>query len=166
MVASQDVEMEVVENVEDPETVKKDADANAVQEIREHIKQIEKAVSSKEPRFILRVLRGLPNTRRKLNPVVLRSLASQIYPAGAERDAILVFVENLPAGSVETEVPKPRAIIKTPIPEVDAYYQLLALVRLLDSELLDKALNCGRLNIQISLFSTLFSSNFHFQLNN
>jgi 26S proteasome regulatory subunit N3 len=143
MVASQDVEMEVVETVEDPETVKKDADASAVQEIREHIKQIEKAVSSKEPRFILRVLRGLPNTRRKLNPVVLRSLASQIFPAGSERDAILVYVENLPAGSVEPEVPKPRAIIKTPIPEVDAYYHLLALVRLLDSELLDKASVCG-----------------------
>lgn len=144
MVATQDVEMEVVENVEDPETVKKDADANAVQEIREHIKQIEKAVSSKEPRFVLRVLRTLPNTRRKLNPVVMRSLASQIYPSGAERDAILVFVENLPSGSVEPEVPKPRAIIKTPLPEVDAYYHLLALVRLLDSELLDKATNCGK----------------------
>jgi 26S proteasome regulatory subunit N3 len=143
MVATQDVEMEVVEAV-DPETLKKDADASAVQEIREHAKQIDKAVASKEPRFILRVLRSLPNTRRKLNPNVLRALAAQLYPVGNERESILAFVEELPAGSVEPEVVRPRAAIKTPLPEVDAYYHLLALVRLLDANLIDKASNCGK----------------------
>lgn len=140
MVATQDVEMEVVENVEESETRK---DSDAVQELREHIKQIEKAVSSKEPRFILRVLRTLPNTRRKLNPGVLRSLAAQVYPAGAEREAILAFVEDVPEGTAEPEVTKPRTVVKTPIPEVDGYFQLLALVKLLDAELLDRASVCG-----------------------
>lgn len=143
MVATQDVEMEVVENVEETEARK---DSDAVQELREHIKQIEKAVASKEPRFILRVLRTLPNTRRKLNPGVLRSLAAQVYPAGAERDAILAFVENVPEGAVEPEVVKPRANVKSPLPEVDGYFHLLALVKLLDSELLDRATVCGELN--------------------
>lgn len=138
--ATQDVEMEVV----DPETLKKDADLNAVQEIREHVKQIEKAVSSKEPRFILRVLRSLPNTRRKLNPIVLRTLAAQLYPLGAERDGILTFLEDLPAGAVEPEPVRPRTAVKTPLPEVDAYFHLLALVRLLDAKLLDKASHCGK----------------------
>lgn len=142
MVATQDVEMEVVEAVEkDPEELKKDADLNAVQEVREQAKQIEKAVASKEPRFILRVLRSLPNTRRKLNANVLRTLASQLYPLGAERDGILTFVEELPAGAAEPEaVRKP---VKTPLPEIDAYFHLLALVRLLDAKLLDKASQCG-----------------------
>lgn len=142
MVATQDVEMEVVEAVEkDPEELKKDADLNAVQEIREQAKQIEKAVASKEPRFILRVLRSLPNTRRKLNANVLRTLATQLYPLGAERDGILTFVEELPAGAAEPEaVRKP---VKTPLPEIDAYYHLLALVRLLDAKMLDKASQCG-----------------------
>lgn len=141
MIATQDVEMEVVEAVEkDPEELK-DADQNAVQEIREQAKQIDKAVVSKEPRFILRVLRSLPNTRRKLNANVLRALAAQLYPAGAERDSILVFVEELPAGAVEPEaVRKP---VKTPLPEIDAYFHLLALVRLLDAKMLDKASQCG-----------------------
>lgn len=144
MVATQDVEMEVVESVEqDPETVKKEADTTAVAEIREHAKQIDKAVASKEPRFILRVLRSLPNTRRKLNPNVLRTLAAQLYPIGAEREAILTFLEELPAGSVEPEVVRPRAAVKTPLPEVDAYFHLLALVRLLDAKMLDKASQCG-----------------------
>jgi 26S proteasome regulatory subunit N3 len=136
-----DVEMEVVE---DPETLKKDADNLAVQEIREHTKQIDKAVASKEPRFILRVLRSLPNTRRKLNANVLRSLAAQLYPAGAERESILVYVEELPAGSAEPEVVRPRVAVKTPLPEVDAYFHLLSLVRLLDANLLEKASQCGK----------------------
>lgn len=145
MVATQEEEkMEVVEAEEkDPETLKKEADTNAVQEIREHGKQIDKAVASKEPRFILRVLRSLPNTRRKLNSVVLRTLASQLYPVGAEREAIIAFLEDMPAGSAEPEVVRPRTAIKTPLPEVDAYFHLLALVRLLDANLLDKASVCG-----------------------
>lgn len=145
MVATQEEEkMEVVEAEEkDPETLKKEAETNAVQEIREHAKQIDKAVASKEPRFILRVLRSLPNTRRKLNATVLRSLAAQLYPVGAEREAILVYLEDLPAGAVEPEVVRPRTAVKTPLPEVDAYFHLLALVRLLDANLLEKASNCG-----------------------
>jgi len=144
MVATQEVEMEGVESVVDPETLKKDTDLATVQELREHAKQIDKAVASKEPRFILRVLRSLPNTRRKLNPNVLRALASQLFPAGAERDNILAYVEELPAGSVEPEVTRPRAAaVKSPLPEVDAYFHLLALVRLLDANLLEKSSQCG-----------------------
>lgn len=143
MVAVQDIEMEVTETV-DPETLKKDADLATVQEVREHARQIDKAVTSKEPRYILRVLRSLPNTRRKLNPNVLRALASQLYPAGAERDFILTFIEDLPAGSVEPEILRPRAAIKSPLPEVDAYFHLLVLVRLLDASLLEKASLCSQ----------------------
>uniref|UniRef100_A0A336K9E6 CSON005750 protein n=1 Tax=Culicoides sonorensis TaxID=179676 RepID=A0A336K9E6_CULSO len=131
----QDVEMENVEV--DPEQVKKDADLAAIQEIKEHTKQIEKAVTSKEPRFILRVLRTLPVTRRKLNPVVLRGLVAQLYPVG-ERDAILQYVEV----ATEPEMPKAKNL-KTPLPEVDAYFQLLVLLRLLDISNLEKAKTCS-----------------------
>lgn len=144
MVATQDVEMEVVENSENSaeQEPKKDPDVLAVQELREHVKLIDKAVSSKEPRFILRVLRSLPNTRRKLNSNVLRALASTLFPGGAERDTILAYVED--ATKPELEITRPKTI-KTPLPEVDAYFHLLALVRLLDSNLLEKASNCGKL---------------------
>lgn len=144
MVQPQDVEMEVVESGETETDPKKDSDVTAVQEIREHVKQIDKAVSSKEPRFILRVLRSLPTIRRKLNGNVLRTLANHLYPAGAEREAILVFVEE--ASNVEQEEKRPRAVVKSPLPEVDAYYHLLALVRLLDANLLEKASQCGEFN--------------------
>lgn len=49
-------------------------------------------------------------------------------------------------GAVEPEVVKPRANVKSPLPEVDGYFHLLALVKLLDSELLDRATVCGELN--------------------
>lgn len=153
MVATKEVpaeeKMEVETEEKDPEQLKKDADLNAIQEIREHCKQIDKAVASKEPRFILRVLRSLPNTRRKLNPIVLRALAAQLYPVGAERESIQVFLEDLPAGSAEPEVVRPRTAVKTPLPEVDAYFHLMALVRLLDANLIDKASQCGK-NVKIS----------------
>lgn len=140
----EDVEMKSVEKIEDPEQTKKDADLTTIQEIREQARLIEKAVVSKEPRFILRVLRGLPNTRRKLNPAVMNSLVSQLYPAGAEKDQILVYIEDLPAGTTEPELPRPRTAAKVPIPEVDVYFQLLALVRLLDSKNLEKAAKCSQ----------------------
>lgn len=140
----EDVEMKSDEKVEDPEQTKKDADLTTIQEIREQARLIEKAVVSKEPRFILRVLRGLPNTRRKLNPAVMNSLVSQLYPAGAEKDQILVYIEDLPAGTTEPELPRPRTAVKVPIPEVDVYFQLLVLVRLLDSKNLEKAAKCSQ----------------------
>lgn len=54
--AIQDVEMENADNAgtaEDAETAKKDADLLTIQEIREQCRQIEKAVTSKEPRFVV-----------------------------------------------------------------------------------------------------------------
>lgn len=151
--AVQDVDMETGDSV-DPVAVKVDADVLAVQELREHAKQIEKAISSKEPRFILRVLRSLPNTRRKTNPAVLRSLATQIYPAGVERTTILKFVEELDRGQAEVDLPRPRPATKTPIPEVDAYFHLLALVRLLDNKKLELATQCSE-----SLMNKILSQN-------
>lgn len=137
----QDVEMENADSsVDDPETQKKDADLLSVQEIRDHVRQIEKAVVSKEPRFILRVLRSLPNTRRKINAVVLRSLINHLYPAGPEKEVMLSFVD--PVGSAEPEVARGRIATKSPLPEVDAYLNLLILVLLIDNSQLQKAQQC------------------------
>lgn len=139
-VVVQDVEME---SAEDLENAKKDQDLAAVQEIREHCRQIEKAVLTKEPRFILRVLRSLPNTRRKLNTIVLRNLTTHLYPAGAERDTINEYLDALQTGQEIEAALRPRATIKTPIPEVDAYIHLLILVLNLDTQQLARAQKCS-----------------------
>lgn len=137
----QDVDMDIDGPAEDPETQRKDADLLSMQELRDNVRQIEKAVVSKEPRFILRVLRSLPNTRRKMNAGVLRSLINHLYPAGPEKEVMLGFIDAA-AATIEPEIPRGRIATKSPLPEVDAYLNLLILVLLIDSIQLQKAQQC------------------------
>ncbi|XP_068140769.1 probable 26S proteasome non-ATPase regulatory subunit 3 [Drosophila tropicalis] len=123
---------------------KKNQDVAAVQEIREQIRQIEKSVASKESRFILRVLRNLPNTRRKLNGVVFRNLVQSIYPSGADRETALSLTPALEKDATELpDVAKKLVATKSPIPEVDAYFYLLLLVKLIDANDLKRSHTCA-----------------------
>lgn len=90
----------------------------------------------------MRVLRSLPNTRRKLNAFTLRNLAQTVYPVG-EREAVIALMPAVVPGAVEPEVPKARAATKSPITEVDAYFYLLLLVKLIDDNDLKKASQCA-----------------------
>lgn len=141
-VETTDVEMKNADSPSGLEAgdTKRDSDLQSLLEIREHARQIEKAVTSKEPRFILRVLRTLPSTRRKLNGTVLRGLVTQIYPAN-ERD-LLSYIEE-PGAEIDTS--RTRSAVKTPVPEVDVYIHLLIVVRLLDTNKLEEASNCSHL---------------------
>lgn len=149
MAPVEDVEMKSVESpaaASDAEAgeVKKDADVVTVQDLREHVRQIDKAVTSKEPRFAMRVLRSLPNTRRKLNGNVLRAIINQLYPSNADKEALIAFVESPQPGAVEIETPRSRSAPKTPGPEVDVYIHLLVLLRLLDTNKLEEATECSQ----------------------
>uniref|UniRef100_A0A672GI26 26S proteasome regulatory subunit RPN3 n=1 Tax=Salarias fasciatus TaxID=181472 RepID=A0A672GI26_SALFA len=66
----QDVEM-TEEEAANAAKQPKEQDSLTLEDIKEHVKQIEKAVSGKEPRFVLRALRALPSTSRRLNANVL-----------------------------------------------------------------------------------------------
>ena len=62
-------------------------------DIREQLRQVEKSVMTKEPRFVFRVLRSLPNTRRRLNPIVLRRIILNSYGvANKDRENLLNIV--------------------------------------------------------------------------
>ena len=127
---------------------KKDADLLSIQEIREHARQIEKAVQSKEPRFILRVLRSLPNTRRKLTPVVLRGIITGFYThSTTEKDVLLSFVEELmETDNAASQRMRSGKTSSSPLlPEVDAYLHLLVLVKLIDSSKYEDAVRCSDL---------------------
>lgn len=66
-------------------------------DIKEQVKQIEKAVSGKEPRFVLRALRALPSTSRRLNPNVLHKAVSGFYTSNAVgKEFLLSFLEEVP----------------------------------------------------------------------
>lgn len=65
-------------------------------DFKEHVKHIEKAVSSKEKNYMSRVVRALSSSRRKLNNNVLRKLIMGYYPTvSPEKDALLQFVDEV-----------------------------------------------------------------------
>ncbi len=66
-------------------------------DIKEHVKQIEKAVQGKEPRFVLRALRALPSTSRRLNPNVLHKAVSGYFTSNAaSKEFLLGFLDEVP----------------------------------------------------------------------
>ncbi|XP_065353187.1 probable 26S proteasome non-ATPase regulatory subunit 3 [Cloeon dipterum] len=143
-----DVEMKDADSpVEvDPAEQKKDADLAAIEEIREHTRQIEKAVHNKEQRFILRVLRALPNTRRRLNGNVLRKLITGYFTHSVqEKDALLAYVEESTESDTPTTVRmRSNKTSSTPLlTEVDTYIHLLVLLRLLDTNKFQEAVQCS-----------------------
>nr|QBH73722.1 26S proteasome regulatory subunit S3 [Eurycantha calcarata] len=158
MVAATEPPVDVVmKNADSPagegETVdsKKDVDLLTTQDVRDHARQIEKAVQSKEPRFILRVLRSLPNTRRKLNPAVLRGIVTGFYTHSAsERDALMAFIDEC----METDASTGQRMRSSKnssaplLPEVDAYIHLLVLLKLIDGEKFKEAVECSNALMQ------------------
>ncbi|KAL0273592.1 UNVERIFIED_CONTAM: hypothetical protein PYX00_006227 [Menopon gallinae] len=124
MTADTDVEMKSPESVtaDGENATKKDADMVTIQDLREHARQIEKTVQTKEPRFALRVLRALPNTRRKLN-----------------EDSGTTMEVDTPTN----QRPRSTKSSASLLPEVDAYIHLLVLIRLLDSKEYQEAVKCS-----------------------
>ena len=95
---------------------------------------------TKEPRFVLRVLRSLPNTRRRLNPVVLRRIVNNSFSnAHKERDNLLNLIGE-DEGAIEAASPQQRTgrALKqghvSPLPEVDVYIHMLVLLYCLDNK--------------------------------
>lgn len=74
------------EGNDDSKTAKeepKPAPLSPVDEIKNNVLLIERAVSTLEPRFTHRVLRSFFTLRKKLNSTVLRDAITAIYPNGA-----------------------------------------------------------------------------------
>ena len=115
-----EVEMIDIDTVDAKGIVRKETDQQNAQDIREQIRLIEKGVLCKEPRFILRVLRSFPSTRRKCNVFVLKTLLQQLYPS-QERERLLNFFNEILCENLDCRL-KP---LKTPMPEVDTYLHLL-----------------------------------------
>uniref|UniRef100_A0A671N4S2 26S proteasome non-ATPase regulatory subunit 3 n=1 Tax=Sinocyclocheilus anshuiensis TaxID=1608454 RepID=A0A671N4S2_9TELE len=109
-------------------------DQLTLDDIKEHVKQIEKALQGKEPRFVLRALRALPSTSRRLNPNVLQKAVSGFFTCNAaSKEFLLRFLDKVPDHTEGDVAFRPRTgkAAATPlIPEVEAYLQLLMVVYL------------------------------------
>ncbi|CAH2294768.1 26S proteasome non-ATPase regulatory subunit 3 [Pelobates cultripes] len=105
--------------------------------IKEHVKQIEKAVSGKEPRFVLRALRALPSTSRRLNANVLHKAISGFFTSNpTTRDMLLGYLEELmdTEGDLQFRPRTGKAASVPLLPEVETYLQLLLVIHLMNSK--------------------------------
>jgi len=143
-----DVEMKEEKKVEEEEKVeKKDPALLSVEDIKEQCRFIRRAVETKEPRFVHRVLRCIPATRKKLTPTVLRTLFRSLYSTDTDKEAgkeLVKFVEE--ADELDQTATPSRAKSASPLcPEVDVYLSLLVLIYLLDRKRGEDALQCANL---------------------
>lgn len=65
-------------------------------DIKEYVRQIEKSVLSKEPRYMSRVMRSLVNVRRRLNQTILRKLfQGYMITQAVQRDELIAFLDQV-----------------------------------------------------------------------
>uniref|UniRef100_A0A8B9TXD0 Proteasome 26S subunit, non-ATPase 3 n=1 Tax=Anas platyrhynchos TaxID=8839 RepID=A0A8B9TXD0_ANAPL len=115
----------------------RELDAVTLEDIKEHVKQLEKAVSGKEPRYVLRALRALPSTSRRLNPNVLHKAIHGFFTSNsAVRDFLLGFLEEPMDTEAELQFrPRMGKAASAPLlPEVETYLQLLLVIFLMNSK--------------------------------
>ncbi|EDO33969.1 predicted protein [Nematostella vectensis] len=118
-----------------------------LEDMKEHVKCIEKAVSAKEPRFMLRAMRAIPGTRKKLKHSILRKLICGYMPiASSNRDSLLAYLDE-PMDTEESGLafrPRSAKAASLPLlPELDTYFHLLIVIHLLDTKCYNKALECS-----------------------
>ncbi|XP_052806854.1 26S proteasome non-ATPase regulatory subunit 3-like [Mya arenaria] len=128
----------------------KDPELLTLEDIRDYIKNIEKSVATKEPRFMLRVSRGINSVRHRLNNNILRKLLQAYLQAQTQlpvRDELLLYLdEPMLTNGTGAQPFRPRSgkLAANPvIPEIEVYLNLLLLIHLIDIKKLDKALVCS-----------------------
>ncbi|KAI0688407.1 diphenol oxidase-A2 [Cytidiella melzeri] len=113
------------------------------EEIKTNVTLIERAVSTFEPRFTLRVLRTLAALRKRLNDKLLVEAIELVYPSNSSTKATLLNWLPKPAPAQQTMdvdvsavAPAPTATLRPkqdPVPECEIYIRLLILHHLLAS---------------------------------
>ena len=79
---------EVKEEKKDPATL-------TLEDVREHCRLLERSVVSKESRFAVRVMRGLPATRKKLTSGILKKIITGFYTHSAtDRETLLGYIPD------------------------------------------------------------------------
>jgi 26S proteasome regulatory subunit N3 len=163
-----DVEMKPAEAKAKEEKKAEPTPLSPTAEIKSNLTLIERAVSTLEPRFTLRVLRTLTALRKRIDASVLKDAIEQAYVKGLrhsvyqvvkahelcadtpEKKSLLSWLPEVPAPEQSMEVDSTPASTKTvatpePVPEGEIYLRLLILHHLLTSSATySKALQLAR----------------------
>lgn len=127
----------------------KDPELLTLEDVRDFVKYIEKAVATKEPRFMSRVARGISSVRHRLSNNVLRRLLQGYIQSQAQagvRDELLAFLdEPMVSNGIGIQFrPRSGKLANSPlIPEIEVYLHLLVLIHLIDLKKLEKAVICS-----------------------
>lgn len=126
----------------------KDPELLTLEDVRDYVKYIEKSVSTKEPRFMARVSRGIGAVRHRLNTNVLRRLLQGYIQSQAQlavREDLMSFLDGPVANGLGPAFrPRSGKLASSPlIPEIEVYLHLLVLIHLIDSKKLEKAVVCS-----------------------
>ncbi|KAF5330193.1 hypothetical protein D9611_010530 [Ephemerocybe angulata] len=139
---------------EEPKEEPKPEPLTPSEEIKANAAQIERAVSSLEPRFTHRVLRSLTALRKRIDDSALQTAIDGIYPKESEtKKTLLTWLPEAPATSAEATMEVDSASKPTstaePVPEVEIYLRLLILYHLLSSNsTYDKALQLAHQTVE------------------
>ncbi|XP_074652756.1 26S proteasome non-ATPase regulatory subunit 3-like [Tubulanus polymorphus] len=130
------------------EESKVDTELLTIEDVKEHVKHIEKTVSTKEPRFVTRALRGLASLRKKLNHTILRKCINGYLPSSssAQKEVLLSYLdEPMETDGTETPLRLRSAKSLSTLPEIEIYMHLLLLIHLVDTERYADAVTCANL---------------------
>lgn len=111
-------------------------DTLTIEDMKEHILIIEKSVVNKEPRFVLRVLRQLASTRKRLNDSVLHQLVKVYISESYD------FKSNLLGYFPVQESKDEKIHVKSCLTEI--YVHLLSLINLLDNNRINDSIPCAQ----------------------
>ena len=129
--------MTVAEEIKDD---MKDPMLLTLEDIREHCRLLERSVVSKETRFIVRVLRSLPATRKKLSNDVLKKLVRGYFTHSNEaRDSLAKYLYRDGETDMDDGQPgikfRSNKLASNPLlPEIDCYLHLLVFLLSISSQ--------------------------------
>lgn len=99
---------------------------NVVDEIKDNFVYLDKAVSTFDPRYTLRVLRKLPNVRKKLTDGDFASIILSTYGANGNGAQLLkILCGGKEAARISKESTDLPEVTSPPSPQVDIYVRLL-----------------------------------------
>lgn len=130
--------------VEEPQ----DKDLLTVEDIKDNVRNIERTVTSKEPRFVLKVLRTLVSLRGRLNDRVLLCVLQGYFPtATPTSDALKKYLhETMDTDSKALTFTRPKSGKQLIVlPETEIYIHLLLLIYLIDNKRYKEAKECADL---------------------
>jgi len=149
---SADHEMKDIESdkqpLSPPENPSIDIHNLTIADLKKNVTLVEKTALTKEPRFLIRVLRRISANRKKLNHSVLNQIILHYFPpASKEKDLLISYLQKS-SDDMEIDNQEKKNDAKNIHIEVEVYLHLLVIIFLIDKAKFEEATSCSSLVIK------------------